>query len=124
MADVGQKINAANSWNFALIDYFADMSLLRNDADKSINFQKASCTLDGCVKIWTSRVDSVGTATGQLMSNLANDGRALLAYTRESMVLTHPQGTMTLQRERKARKAKAAPLKVERSARPTVQRPR
>lgn len=71
-----QKINAANSWNFALIDYFADMSLLRNDTDKTINFQKASCTLDGCVKIWTSRVDSVGTATGQLLSNLANDGRA------------------------------------------------
>ncbi|KZV96402.1 barren [Exidia glandulosa HHB12029] len=69
------KINAANSWNFALIDYFADMSLLRNDVDKSINFQKASCTLDGCVKIWTSRVDSVGTATGQLLSNLANDGQ-------------------------------------------------
>ena len=69
-----QKINAANSWNFALIDYFADMSLLRNDIDKSINFQKASCTLDGCVKIWTSRVDSVGTATGQLLNNLANEG--------------------------------------------------
>ena len=46
-----QKINAANSWNFALIDYFHDMSLLRNNTDNSINFQRASCTLDGCVKI-------------------------------------------------------------------------
>ncbi|PIL25085.1 hypothetical protein GSI_12974 [Ganoderma sinense ZZ0214-1] len=69
------KINAANSWNFALIDYFHDMSLLRNNADNSINFQRASCTLDGCVKIWTSRVDSVGTETGKLLSNLANGGR-------------------------------------------------
>jgi condensin complex subunit 2 len=69
-----QKINAANSWNFALIDYFHDMSLLRNVTDNSINFQKASCTLDGCVKIWTSRVDSVGTETGKLLSNLANEG--------------------------------------------------
>jgi hypothetical protein len=33
----------------ALIDYFHDMSLLRNGEDNSINFQKASCTLDGCV---------------------------------------------------------------------------
>ncbi|KAH9940947.1 barren [Epithele typhae] len=66
------KINAANSWNFALIDYFHDMSLLRNNNDNSINFQRASCTLDGCVKIWTSRVDSVGTETGKLLSNLAN----------------------------------------------------
>ncbi|KAG2042455.1 condensin complex subunit 2/barren [Suillus americanus] len=68
------KINAANSWNFALIDYFHDMSLLRNNVDNSINFQRASCTLDGCVKIWTSRVDSVGTETGKLLSNLANEG--------------------------------------------------
>lgn len=68
-----QKINAANSWNFALIDYFHDMSLLRNNTDNSINFQRASCTLDGCVKIWTSRVDSVGTETGKLLSNLANE---------------------------------------------------
>ncbi|KAH8093297.1 condensin complex subunit 2/barren [Cristinia sonorae] len=69
------KINAANSWNFALIDYFHDMSLLRDKTDNSINFQRASCTLDGCVKIWTSRVDSVGTETGKLLSNLASEGR-------------------------------------------------
>ena len=51
------------------------MSLLRNNTDNSINFQRASCTLDGCVKIWTSRVDSVGTETGKLLSNLANEGK-------------------------------------------------
>lgn len=51
------------------------MSLLRNDGDNSINFQRASCTLDGCVKIWTSRVDSVGTETAKLASNLASGGR-------------------------------------------------
>lgn len=50
------------------------MSLLRNNDDNSINFQRASCTLDGCVKIWTSRVDSVGTETGKLLSNLASEG--------------------------------------------------
>jgi condensin complex subunit 2 len=70
-----QKINAANSWNNALIDYFADMQLLRNKDDNSINFQRASSTLDGCVKIWTSRVDSVQTEAGKLLSNLANQGR-------------------------------------------------
>lgn len=66
------KINAANSWNFALIDYFHDMSLLREG--DSVNFQKASCTLDGCVKIYTSRVDSVATETGKLLSGLADSG--------------------------------------------------
>jgi condensin complex subunit 2 len=69
-----QKINATNSWNFALIDYFHDMTLLRDNVDNSINFQRASCTLDGCVKIWTSRVDSVGTETAKLASNLASGG--------------------------------------------------
>ncbi|SCZ97822.1 BZ3500_MvSof-1268-A1-R1_Chr3-3g06394 [Microbotryum saponariae] len=69
------KITSTNTWSLALIDYFADMSLLRNNDDNSINFQKASCTLDGCVKIWTSRVDSVATETGKLLSGLAEDGR-------------------------------------------------
>ncbi|WWC59441.1 uncharacterized protein I303_101997 [Kwoniella dejecticola CBS 10117] len=71
------KINANNSWNFALIDYFADLTLLRNGPDdQSINFQKASCTLDGCIKIYTSRVDSVATETGKLLSGLAGGGAA------------------------------------------------
>lgn len=65
------KINATNSWNFALIDYFHDMSLLKEG--DTVNFQKASCTLDGCVKIYTSRVDSVATETGKLLSGLADN---------------------------------------------------
>ncbi|KAI5857894.1 condensin complex subunit 2/barren [Tricharina praecox] len=63
------KINATNSWDFALIDYFYDMSLLKEG--DTVNFQKASCTLDGCVKIYTSRVDSIATETGKLLSGLA-----------------------------------------------------
>lgn len=50
------------------------MSLLKEG--ESINFQKASCTLDGCVKIYTSRVDSVATETGKLLSGLADSGTA------------------------------------------------
>lgn len=50
------------------------MSLLRSDSgDGSINFQKASCTLDGCVKVWTSRVDSVVVETGKLLSGLQDE---------------------------------------------------
>ncbi|BFZ53418.1 hypothetical protein PYCC9005_000441 [Savitreella phatthalungensis] len=67
------KINAGNSWNFALIDYFHDMSLLREG--DSINFQKASVTLDGCVKIYTNRVDSVATETGKLLSGLSSKAK-------------------------------------------------
>ena len=73
-----QKINASNTWSFALIDYFHDMSLLRSESgDGSINFQKASCTLDGCVKVWTSRVDSVMAETGRLLSGLQDENESL-----------------------------------------------
>ncbi|ODQ79299.1 hypothetical protein BABINDRAFT_176847 [Babjeviella inositovora NRRL Y-12698] len=64
------KINSSNSWKVALIDYFHDLSCLR-DGD-GINFQKASATLDGCVKIYSSRVDSAATETGKLLSGLAS----------------------------------------------------
>src|SRR5437879_375569 len=46
------------------------MSLLKEG--EGINFQKASCTLDGCVKIYTNRVDSVATETGKLLSGWAD----------------------------------------------------
>lgn len=75
------KINAANSWNFALIDYFHDMSLLKEG--DGVNFQKASCTLDGCVKIYTSRVDSVASETGKLLSGLADSGGGKKGRERE-----------------------------------------
>lgn len=55
-----------------MIDYFHDLTLLREG--DSINFQKASCTLDGCVKIYTSRVDSVDVETKKLLSGLQNYG--------------------------------------------------
>ena len=47
------------------------MSLLKEG--DGVNFQKASCTLDGCVKIYTSRVDSVATETGKLLSGLTEN---------------------------------------------------
>src|SRR5882757_2108245 len=50
------------------------MSLLKEG--DGVNFQKASCTLDGCVKIYTSRVDSVATETGKLLSGLADSGNS------------------------------------------------
>ena len=77
------KINATNSWNFALIDYFHDMSLLKEG--DGVNFQKASCTLDGCVKIYTSRVDSVATETGKLLSGLADSGNKKQKHDEEDI---------------------------------------
>lgn len=48
------------------------MSLLKEG--DGVSFQKASVTLDGCVKIYTSRVDSINTDTSKLLSGLAESG--------------------------------------------------
>lgn len=48
------------------------MSLLKDNDGLSINFQKASCTLDGCVKVYTNRVDSVADETGKLLHGLVD----------------------------------------------------
>ena len=64
------------------------MSLLR-DGD-SINFQKASCTLDGCIKIYTSRVDSVASETGKLLSGLSDSRRNLIDVWTKVRIKTGP----------------------------------
>ena len=63
----------------ALIDYFSELTFLR-DGD-SINFQKASCTLDGCVKIYSTRVDAVADETGRLLNGLI-DGHSTKLFIR------------------------------------------
>lgn len=50
----------------------------------SINFQKASCTLDGCVKIYSSRVDSVAEQTGKLLTGLVSDKEDALSLLKGS----------------------------------------
>lgn len=80
------------------------MSLLRNNVDNSINFQRASSTLDGCVKIWTSRVDSVGTETGRLLSNLASDGREV---EDEEPTSDNPDANAPSQKRRKATRSES-----------------
>lgn len=62
------KINTNNTWNFALIDYFHDFTVLREG--DGVNFQKASTTLDGCMKIYSHRIDSAAKDTGTLLSSL------------------------------------------------------
>ncbi|CAK7910112.1 condensin complex subunit 2 [[Candida] anglica] len=63
------KITSKNSWQIALIDYFKDLNVIKDG--ENINFQRASATLDGCVKIYSSRVESAATETGKLLSGLA-----------------------------------------------------
>ncbi|KAI8909581.1 condensin complex subunit 2/barren [Gorgonomyces haynaldii] len=89
------KINSSNTWNLALIDYFADLSLLKSG--DSINFQKASTTLDGCVKVYTSRIDSVDLETKKLLVGL---------FDKEENVEQVESGTTDQKTTRKKRVAK------------------
>ncbi|KAK9236833.1 condensin complex subunit 2/barren [Lipomyces kononenkoae] len=98
------KINATNSWNFALIDYFHDMSLLKEG--DGINFQKASCTLDGCVKIYTSRIDSVATETGKLLSGLTENSSKLRNKADENDVVDSADDDGDEEHEEATKKAK------------------
>ena len=65
------KINNVNTWEVKLIEYFYDMNHLKSDDGVSINFQMASATLDGCTKVISKRVDSVGVDTDALIQILA-----------------------------------------------------
>ncbi|KAJ3270447.1 hypothetical protein HDV01_007807 [Terramyces sp. JEL0728] len=89
------KINVQNTWNLALIDYFADMTLLREG--DSINFQKASFTLDGCVKVYTSRIDSVDSEARKLLIGLAgNEEEKEAVEGEEKVVKRRKQAAKTL----------------------------
>ncbi|XP_023757126.1 condensin complex subunit 2 [Lactuca sativa] len=52
------KINQKNTWELNLIDHLRDIIKVEED-DAETNFQKASCTLEAGVKIYSTRVDSV-----------------------------------------------------------------
>eukprot|EP00917_Polyrhabdina_sp_WS-2016_P009964 GHVP01021897.1.p2 GENE.GHVP01021897.1~~GHVP01021897.1.p2 ORF type:complete len:584 (+),score=141.40 GHVP01021897.1:1630-3381(+) len=66
------KINTKNSWSLALIDYFTELRFLK-DKQNEINFQKASYTLQGCIKVYTSRVDSIVVEAEKLLTGLGEN---------------------------------------------------
>lgn len=70
-----QKINAKNSWNLDLINHMdkmikSDENSQRNGA-KGVNFQKASCTLDASIKIYSHRVDDTWSSSYRILENLS-----------------------------------------------------
>lgn len=70
------KITMQNTWQLKLIDYIDDV-LKADDAlgeDAETNFQKASCTLDASVKIYSYRVDSVHQNTYKILGGLSRSG--------------------------------------------------
>lgn len=64
------KINQKNTWSLQLIDHINDLVKPSKEDGDQTNFQKASCTLDAGVKIYSYRVDSVHNETFKVLGGL------------------------------------------------------
>eukprot|EP01018_Ginkgo_biloba_P026384 Gb_02904 [translate_table: standard] len=67
------KINQRNTWELSLIDHLSDIIKVEDD-DTETNFQKASCTLEAGVKIYSLRVDSVHTDAYKVLGGINRTG--------------------------------------------------
>ena len=67
------KINDKNSWNLDLIDNMG--KILKDDSrqQRGVNFQKASCTLDASVKIYSHRVDDTYTTSHRVLESFSRN---------------------------------------------------
>ena len=66
-----QKITAKNSWSLDLIDHMDQLIDEENDRGRAqVNFQKASCTLDASIKIYSYRVDDTWSSSYRILENL------------------------------------------------------
>ncbi|MCO5582643.1 hypothetical protein L7F22_036541 [Adiantum nelumboides] len=64
------KINQRNTWELRLIDHISEIVNADDGGDVETNFQKASCTLEAGVKIYSYRVDSVHSETFKVLGGL------------------------------------------------------
>jgi len=65
------KITKDNTWALGLIDHMSDLVKPSNEEAGQTNFQRASCTLDAGVKIYSYRVDSVHNSIYKTLGGLS-----------------------------------------------------
>ncbi|KAK1418178.1 hypothetical protein QVD17_27320 [Tagetes erecta] len=68
------KINQKNTWELNLIDHIFEIIDVEEANDVETNFQKASCTLEAGVKIYSMRVDSVHAEAYKVLSGIIRVG--------------------------------------------------
>ncbi|GER53225.1 condensin complex subunit 2 [Striga asiatica] len=69
------KINQKNTWELNLIDHLCDIIKVEEENDTETNFQKASCTLEAGVKIYSMRVDSVHSEAYKVLGGINRVGQ-------------------------------------------------
>ncbi|KAK4576038.1 hypothetical protein RGQ29_026837 [Quercus rubra] len=68
------KINQKNTWELKLIDHLSEIIKVESENDTETNFQKASCTLEAGVKIYSVRVDSVHSEAYKVLGGINRAG--------------------------------------------------
>ncbi|XP_073296850.1 condensin complex subunit 2-like [Primulina huaijiensis] len=68
------KINQKNTWELNLIDHLVEIIKVEEENDAETNFQKASCTLEAGVKIYSLRVDSVHSEAYKVLGGINRVG--------------------------------------------------
>ncbi|KAH9386287.1 condensin complex subunit 2 [Nematocida major] len=81
------KINTKTTWSSTLIDDFSNIERFKEKETNSVNFQHASIVLDGCVKVYSTRVDSVVDEAEKLMGSV---GRAKEPERQRARAKAHP----------------------------------
>ncbi|KAG2308856.1 hypothetical protein Bca52824_028604 [Brassica carinata] len=69
-----QKINQKNTWELNLIDHLCEIIKVEDENNAETNFQKASCTLEAGVKIYSMRVDSVHSEAYKVLGGITRAG--------------------------------------------------
>ncbi|XP_038702660.1 condensin complex subunit 2-like isoform X1 [Tripterygium wilfordii] len=69
------KINQKNTWEFGLIDHLYEIIKVEEEGDVETNFQKASCTLEAGVRIYSLRVDSVHSEAYKVLGGINRAGQ-------------------------------------------------
>ncbi|XP_020593017.1 condensin complex subunit 2 isoform X2 [Phalaenopsis equestris] len=70
------KINQKNTWELNLIDHLSEIIQNKPEVDDAeTNFQKASCTLEAGVKIYSLRVDSLHSEAYKVLGGINRVGR-------------------------------------------------
>ncbi|KAI5181066.1 condensin complex subunit 2 [Nematocida sp. AWRm80] len=64
------KVNTKKTWSSNLIEEFSNVDIFKEKESNSTNFQQASIVLDGCVKMYSARVESVVTEANKLMESV------------------------------------------------------
>ncbi|KAM7495589.1 hypothetical protein LguiB_030198 [Lonicera macranthoides] len=84
------KINQKNTWELRLIDHLSEIIKVETEDDAETNFQKASCTLEAGVKIYSLRVDSVHSEAYKVLGRIIRAGGEKEEEHIEHMVMNMP----------------------------------